>query len=76
MNAPLRIRAPVRVRGRFDRPVRTPSAVSFLTVTDRQCKFPTGEPGPEMPVCGLAVTAAPYCPLHRRVAFRTPGGPL
>lgn len=51
-----------------------PIAITLLTVTDGLCRWPKGEPSPDMPMCGAPTAdGASYCEAHARRAYRPAG---
>jgi GcrA cell cycle regulator len=47
--------------------------VTLLQLTSRSCRWPIGIPRePGFHFCGATVDTAPYCSVHRLVAYRAP----
>jgi GcrA cell cycle regulator len=51
------------------------SAVTIMGLTDKTCRWPLGEPSPEMLYCGAATEFGSYCPFHSRKAHKVRGEP-
>lgn len=52
------------------KPISPPAGVNIQTVAEGECRYPMGDPSPEMRLCGLAVSRGSYCARHARLAYR------
>lgn len=59
--------------GPIDLPPEDPGSVTIVTLHDRSCKWPIGNPGADdFTFCGRRSKKPPYCDGHRQVAFQKP----
>lgn len=59
--------------GPTDLPTEEPGSATVVTLHERSCKWPIGNPGTDgFTFCGRIVKKPPYCQEHRQVAFQKP----